>query len=139
MLTKCTVWTTITFMDFLAALFTCVVDIIFDLLWNKLTNGSWRGTNLNPSGLIRFFPNTLNRLTRRLFRANTQFLGSLGDEGLFRFFRIFSEGGVRPVAGIVARTYARELTEASTSKAAKDYVFERSLRSVPTLFGGEAL
>lgn len=139
MLTKCTVWTSIGLLDFLAGVFTCVVDIIFDLLWNKLTNGSWRGVNPTPSGLFRYFPSSLNRLSQRLFRAHPQVLAGLGDEGLGRIVRIFTEGGVRPVAGIVARTYAKEMTEATASKAVKDYVFEPLGRGVPTLFGGEAL
>ena len=139
MLTKCTVWTSISWVDLLAGVFTCVVDIVFDLLWNKLTNGSWRGTNPNPSGLFRFVPNTLNRLTQRLFKANPQFLGALGEEGVPRFFRIFTEGGVRPVAGIVARTYAAELTEATGSKAVKDYVFEPAGRGIFQMSGHDPL
>ena len=39
MLLKCTVWSTVTFADFIAAVITSVIDAAFDFVWSKMTGG----------------------------------------------------------------------------------------------------
>jgi hypothetical protein len=50
LLIKCTVWTGFSLMNLLKGVGYMAIDIVFDLIWNKIFKGAFSGVNMNAAG-----------------------------------------------------------------------------------------
>jgi hypothetical protein len=90
MLLRCTVWTGFNLLDLLKALGYMALDIVLDLVWNRIFKGKWLGRNVDAAG---------NKIGKALLNmpklADPKAIVVLGDLSLRE---MLMDGGARLVA-----------------------------------------
>jgi hypothetical protein len=115
-----TVWTSFSLADFLRALGTMALEALFDLVFNRLTAGTWSGRS-PPSGAARPI---LAALRPSPFRGTNHLLQVLGGLTLRE---MVTDGG----AGLLGRYILQELGNKGLQHVLKSWVATPLVRDLP--------